>query len=175
MKPNGAVKLWIVPTTIKEACTFVEQHHQHHRPPQGGIVALAASDGARIVAVAIVGRPVSRRLQDGFTAEVTRLATLREGPAGGPPNACSLLYAASWRAVRALGYHRLVTYTLGEETGASLRGAGWRLIGKAGGGSWSCPSRPRVDMHPLQEKLRWEAGSEAPLKQDASGARAASR
>ena len=29
--------------------------------------------------------------------------------------------------------------------------------GQSGGGSWSRESRPRVDLHPLQEKLRWEA------------------
>lgn len=68
----------------------------------------------------------------------------------------SLLYGAAWRAARALGYRKLITYILPEEGGASLRAAGWRCVGKAGGGSWSCPSRPRVDTHPTQQKLRWE-------------------
>ena len=88
---------------------------------------------------------------NGFTAEVTRLAT------NGSRNACSMLYQAAWRACRAMGYRRLITYTLPEEGGASLRGAGWKLIGQAGGGSWSRPSRPRIDTHPLQRKLLWEA------------------
>lgn len=60
----------------------------------------------------------------------------------------------TWSAER-LGYRRLGTYTLPEEGGASLRAAGWRLIGEAGGGSWD--ARPRVDKHPTQVKLRWEA------------------
>lgn len=71
-------------------------------------------------------------------------------------NACSLLYGACWRAARAIGYRRLVTYTLPTEGGASLRGAGWTLIGEAGGGSWDRRSRARVDEHPTQVKLRWE-------------------
>lgn len=96
------------------------------------------------------GRPVARVLQDGWTAEVTRLCTL------GDKNACSMLYAASWRAARALGYRRLITYTLKSEGGASLRASGWRLVGEAGGGSWSRKNRPRVDMHPLEQKQLWE-------------------
>lgn len=74
-------------------------------------------------------------------------------------NACSLLYAAAWRAARALGYRRLVTYILASEPGTSLRAAGWRCVAQTSGGTWDRPSRPRVDLHPLQAKLRWEAGA----------------
>jgi hypothetical protein len=148
-------RLAVVPCTLREAQSFVTQHHRHHRAPQGGLFAVGAAEidagGAVMVAVAIVGRPVARRSQDGWTCEVTRLCST------GARNACSLLYAACWRAARALGWRRLITYTLPEEGGASLRAAGWRCIGEAGGGSWSVPSRPRVDTHPLQTKLRWEA------------------
>lgn len=143
--------LKVVPITLREARAFVASQHRHHRPPQGGLFALAVARGDTIHGVAIVGRPLVRALADDFTAEVTRLCT------DGTRNACSMLYAAAWRAARALGYRRLVTYTLAEEGGTSLRAAGWRLIGEAGGGSWNCPSRPRVDTHPLQAKLRWEA------------------
>lgn len=145
-----ARRVLLTPVTISDAIEFVRQHHRHHRPPKSGLWAAAVSDGERIVGVAIVGRPVARGNQDGWTAEVLRVCTL------GDRNACSMLYGACWRAVRALGYRRLITYTLPEEGGASLRGAGFRLIGQAGGGSWSCKSRPRVDRHPLQEKFRWE-------------------
>jgi hypothetical protein len=141
--------------TLREARVFVELHHRHHPPPQGGLFAIGAAsvdaDGdVLVVGVVIVGRPVARRLDDDFTAEVTRLAT------DGSRNACSLLYGAAWRAARAMGYHRLVTYTLPEEGGASLRGAGWTLVGEAGGGSWSRKDRPRVDTAPTQVKFRWE-------------------
>lgn len=145
--------LSIVPCTLREARAFVAEHHRHHEPPQGGLFAVACADAARIVGAAIVGRPVARMLADDFTAEVTRLCTT------GEKNACSLLYGAAWRAARALGYRRLVTYTLAEEGGASLRAAGWRCLGEAGGGSWSRKARPRVDTHPRQTKLRWEAPS----------------
>lgn len=143
--------LFIAPTTLREANAFVAQHHRHHQPARGCVAVLACSDAERVRGVAIVGRPVARQLQDGFTAEVVRLCT------DGARNACSLLYGAAWRACRALGYRRLVTYTLPEEGGASLRAAGWRLVGEAGGGSWSRSARPRVDLHPTQTKLRWEA------------------
>ena len=141
----------IVPCTISDAKEFVAQHHRHHRPPQGALFAIGVSDGEEMIGVALVGRPVARRLDDGWTVEVTRLAT-RDGT----PNACSMLYRACWRAASNMGYKRLVTYTLATEPGASLRGAGFRLVGTTPGGSWSVKSRPRVDKHPLQEKFRWE-------------------
>lgn len=142
--------LQLTPITLREANAFVEQHHRHHGPSRGCIVCVAvASDGA-VRGVAIVGRPVARGAADGWTAEVTRCCT------DGALNACSMLYAAAWRAVRALGYRKLITYTLKTEGGGSLRAAGFKVIGEVSGRSWSCPSRPRVDTHPLQDKLRWE-------------------
>ena len=143
-------RLELCPCTLTEAISFVRQHHRHHGPPPSGLFAIAASKGEEIVAVAIVGRPVARMLQDGYTAEVIRLAST------GEYNACSILYSACWRAARAMGYRRLVTYILESEPGTSLKAAGWKLIGQAGGGSWHRTSRPRVDKHPTQGKLRWE-------------------
>lgn len=144
--------LELVPITLREACAFIARHHRHHRPPRGCRFVIGAGSGAEVVGVAVVGRPVARQLADQWTAEVTRLCVLESAR-----NACSMLYSACWRAARALGYRRLVTYTLPEEGGASLRGAGWRCIGEAGGGSWSRRARPRVDEHPTQTKIRWEA------------------
>ena len=144
------MSLQLTPITQREAFAFVQEHHRHHRPPRGSILQVAVSRDENIVGVAIVGRPVSRMLQDGWTAEVIRVAT------DGSRNACSKLYGAAWRAVRALGYKRLITYTLPEEGGASLRGAGFTLVGSAGGGSWSRQDRPRVDLHPTQVKFRWQ-------------------
>jgi hypothetical protein len=56
----------------------------------------------------------------------------------------------------AIGYRKLITYTLPEEGGASLRASGFTLIGEAGGGRWNRPGRPASDSHPLGKKLRWE-------------------
>lgn len=140
------------PLTLKEALAYVGRHHRHHRAPVGGLFAVgcAVSGATEPCGVVIVGRPSARMSDDGYTAEVTRCCT------DGSRNTCSMLYRAAWRAARAMGYRRLVTYTLPEEGGASLRGAGFRLIGEAGGGSWSREGRPRVDLHPTQRKLRWE-------------------
>ena len=114
-------------------------------------VGVSADDDNTLCGAAVVGRPVSRLLCDGFSAEVRRVAV-----ADGAKNACSMLYGAAWRAARALGYLRLLTYTLPAEGGASLRGAGWRLVGECGGGAWARNGRPRKDDHPQQAKIRWE-------------------
>lgn len=140
----------IIPIVFGEAAAFVTQWHRHHRAPVGHIFSIAAEENGKIVGVAIIGRPVARMLQDGWTLELVRLAT------DGTKNACSMLYAASWRATRALGYKKLITYILKEESGTSLVAAGWKVIGEAGGGSWNRKNRPRVDKHPTQMKLRWE-------------------
>jgi hypothetical protein len=141
--------MMITPITFAEANAFVELHHRHHKPVPGAKFCVACSDETGVRGVAIVGRPVAQALDNGWTLEVNRVAT------DGARNACSMLYGAAWRAARALGYRKLITYTLPEEGGASLRGAGWKCLGEAGGGSWSRPSRPRVDTHPLQRKLKW--------------------
>jgi hypothetical protein len=143
-------RLQLVPMTRAEAQAYVREHHRHHKPSVGDVFCLGAQSGDKIVGVVVVGRPVARMLNDGQTLEVTRCCT------DGTRNACSFLYAAAWRAARDLGWRRLVTYTLPEEGGTSLRAAGWKLIGEAGGGSWSRPSRARVDTAPTQVKLKWE-------------------
>jgi len=139
-----------VPLSLKEANEFVRAHHRHHAPVVGHKFSIGAALGDAIVGVAIIGRPVSRHRDDGLTLEVTRLCT------DGTRNACSFLYGASWRAAKALGFKKLGTYTTPEEGGASLRGAGWRLVAETPGRSWSVQSRPRVDTHPLGQKLLWE-------------------
>lgn len=152
-RPIGAHALSLVPITISDAREFVQQFHRHHSPPIGGLfaVACARADSDQIAGVAIIGRPVARMLQDGFTAEVTRLCT------DGTKNACSMLYSACWRAAKALGYRRLGTYILDTEDGTSLKAAGWRVVAESKGGSWSREDRPRVDHFPTQRKIRWEA------------------
>jgi hypothetical protein len=144
-------RLTIVPMTIKEASGYVRQWHRHHTPPRGGLFAAAVAREGGVCGVAVVGRPVARMLQDGWTAEITRVAT------DGTPNACGALYGAIVRVARMLGYRRLITYTLPSESGSSLKGAAWRNAGPAGGGSWSRRSRARADPNPTDEKIRWEA------------------
>lgn len=146
--------LELTPMTLKEANVYVEQHHRHHKPVTGHKFSIGCSDGERIVGVAIVGRPVSRILDDGWTLEVNRLCT------DGTRNVCSMLYAAAWRAARAMGYKRVITYILESENGSSLKASGYRCVGKAGGLRWTGRSRPTVDLYPAQMKMRFEKTEE---------------
>jgi hypothetical protein len=145
--------LTVVPITFGEAAEFVHLHHRHHPPSVGHKFSIAVGDGNGAGrGVAIVGRPVARHNDDGWTLEVTRVAT------DGAKKACSMLYGACWRAAKALGWRRLITYTLVTEPGTSLRAAGWKLVGSTPGRPWTCKSRPRVTREPtLGEKLIWEA------------------
>lgn len=144
--------LELQPITFEEACEFVRRYHRHHLPPQSWKFGIAVNDGEKVVGVIMVDRPVARALNDGWTLEVRRCCT------DGTPNAASMLYAAAWRAAKAMGYKRLITYTLSSESGASLRAAGWHVLYQTRGGTWNCPSRPRVDKHPVCPKLLWEVG-----------------
>lgn len=146
-------KLRLVPSTLNEANAFVRLYHRHHPVVQGHKFSMGAAKAGCLVGVVIVGRPVSRHRDDGATLEVTRLCT------DGSKNICSFLYGAAARATFALGYDRIGTYTLPNEGGASLRASGWKLIGERGGGSWDCPSRPRINAHPLEAKWLWERAS----------------
>lgn len=145
-----AGSLQLTPITLTEANDFVARHHRHHKPVVGHKYSIAVSDD-EVRGVVIVGRPVARMLDNGWTLEVNRCCT------DGVNNGCSMLYGAAWRAAKALGYKKLITYTLPQEGGASLRASGWKLIGEAGGGNWNVKSRPRVDTEHQQIKLRWEA------------------
>ena len=145
----------IVPCTLGEAGDFVSNFHRHNKAPHGALFACGASDGARLVGVGIVGRPVSRHMQDGLTAEVVRCCVIDGAPKGTP----SAIYGALWRAAKALGWRRLITYTLQSEIGASLRGAGWKIIAerlKNDPSDWQ--SRPGREWQSVvgQAKLVWE-------------------
>ena len=142
--------LELAPITLAEANEFVETFHRHYGRVVGHKFSKAVTDGHKVRGVCIVGRPVARGLDDGWTLEVSRCCR------DGTKNACSKLDGAAWRAAKALGYHKLVTYTGKEEPGITLKAAGWKLVGEAGGGNWNTQSRPRVDTQRQQMKLRWE-------------------
>lgn len=146
------MSLDIVPVSLAEANEFVLEHHRHHNPVVGHKFSIGCADTetGKIVGVAIVGRPVSRYLDDGWTLEITRLAT------DGTRNACSMLYAASWRAARAMGYKKVITYILESENGASVKAAGFKCVGEAGGLRWTGKRKPSVDLCPAQMKLKFE-------------------
>jgi hypothetical protein len=149
------MSLRVVPVRFRDAGDFVAAWHRHNRPPPGVVFCLGvADDSDRLVGVAMVGRPVSRAYDDGLTLEVTRTATDETR------NANSLLYGAAWRAAKALGYRRLVTYNQADETGASLRAAGWKVLAeRPPRPGWDTPSRPRDNGSYLSTtRTLWEAG-----------------
>lgn len=143
-----------------EARAFVRLRHRHHRPPQGAILHLGCWHGERLVGVAILGRPVSRVEQEAGAWEVTRLCT------DGTDDAPSKLYGYARRVVQLLAPGaRLLTYTLPEEGGASLRGAGWIQEATVQGRDWARCARRQGQgklfdagpLAPTSDKLRWVA------------------
>ena len=110
--------------------------------------------------MAIAGQPVARKLDDGLTIEIRRVCT------DGTYNACSILYGACSRVAKAMGYKRVITYTLQSEPGTSLKASGFINMGEAGGVSWDQPSRHRdvsqmtlfgeERKYPDEKKVRWE-------------------
>ena len=142
--------LTLISISLRNANAFVSEHHRHHKPVTGHKFSVGCVRDGRLVGVAIVGRPVSRYLDDGMTLEVNRLCST------GEKNVCSFLYGAAARAGKALGYQRIVTYTLDTEPGTSLQAAGWKCMGLAGGKRWTGTRRPAADLYPAQMKLRYE-------------------
>lgn len=114
--------LRITPITLRDACAFIEAYHRHNKPPRGWKFGVGLKLGTELVGVATAGRPVARHYDDGLTLEVNRTCT------DGTKNANSMLYGAVWRAAKAMGYMRCITYTQADETGASLRAAGWVVV-----------------------------------------------
>jgi hypothetical protein len=161
--------LTIVPCTLRQANAFIRRHHRTHAKDQGCKAVFAAAEGSEVVGVCVVGRPRALKIQcgDPLAAEVTRCCT------DGTFDAASKLYANAWVVARALGYRRLVTYTLPSEGGPCLRALkqqGWRRLENEhhqpllfGGGSWDREYRPRVDAHPTEAKWRWEVSLDAPV------------
>lgn len=144
----------IVPITLRAAKEFVDNHHRHNVSPQGHKFSIGLEVDNELVGVAIVGRPIARNLDDGFTAEITRCCVL-----DGMNNANSKLYGAAVRSAKSMGFTRIVTYTLPNESGSSLKASGFIQDGVVRGRDWNCPSRPRKtltqDKYPSGDKIRW--------------------
>lgn len=156
----GALQLDWHPTicevTLADAKAFVRKHHAHcPKPPAGWRWGHGIRNGHELVGVAMVGRPVARRICQRTVVEVQRLCINRSVPPGLVWNCCSMLYAAAAKRARAEGYIRIITYSLADEAGTALKAAGWVCEGVAGGGSWDRKSRPRLNCGPTGPKRRW--------------------
>ena len=141
--------LVIKPIHLAAAQAFVKEYHRHNIPTVGGKFAVACYDDDRMCGVAICGRPVARRLDDGTTLEIYRNCT------DGTRNACSKLYGACQRIAHDMGYKRVITYTLKSENGASLRAANFENCGEAGGTQWTGSRRRDYYVSPKELKTKW--------------------
>lgn len=142
------IGLTIRPITFKQASEFINLHHRHHRATVGCKFCIGLFDAEKMIGCAVCGRPVSRHLDDGLTCEINRLCT------DGTYNACSMLYGASCRVAKAMGYKKIVTYILESENGASLKASNFVCEGEAGGRHWT-GSRNKGQDIPAEMKTRW--------------------
>lgn len=154
MKPERADRVDVVPLTLPRANECVTAWHRHHSALPGGFAwfCVGAVVNGALVGAAIAGRPTNRNNDDGQTVEVLRIAS------NGAMNVCSALLGACARAARAIGARRVITYTLDDETGASLRGAGWQREADGITSWWTHAGArtPAVDRdHMRKQKVRW--------------------
>ncbi len=145
----------IRPVTLKEAREFVATHHEHNAPPVSWKYGGAIYNGFQRIGVVMVGRPVARMLDATTIVEANRVCVRRDLPAVLRWNACSQLYGWAARQAKTRGFKKIITYTLEDELGTTLRAAGWIPEAKTRGGSWNRPSRPRHDVAPQCQKIRW--------------------
>lgn len=148
----------------------INKHHEHHAAPTSWKFGLAVYNGQAKVAVLVVGRPVSRLLAraEPQTLEVTRGCSL---PVHSDlrANAMSKAYAAAAKTARRAGATKLITYTLEEESGHSLRASGWTPTRVGKGGSWSRKKRQRSECSKgatTGRKVRWEKGLTRATRRD---------
>jgi hypothetical protein len=144
------VSLKLKPVTLREANAYVAEHHRHHKPARGHKLSIGATRDGVLVGVAMLGRPVARAADTGYTAEVIRCCT------DGGPNVCSFLYGAAARAAQAQGYTKIQTYILQSETGTSLKASGWFKEADVKGRDWNNGNKTgrRTDQ-PMDDKERW--------------------
>ncbi len=103
--------LRIVEVGLSEA--LLANREEREAPPRGALFAAVISSRIGTKVVAVVGRPVPPRRDDGFTLEITRIR------ADGSISAEVAIYRAVWQLIRLRGYRRLITHT---EMGAIRRG-----------------------------------------------------
>jgi hypothetical protein len=144
--------LKVIPLTLKQANELVASLHRHHKPAQGHRFSIGCEDETGVHGAAICGRPVARGCDPYKTLEVVRLVT------DGTFNACSILYGAAARAAKAMGFERIQTYLLEEESATSVKASGWQFETWTAGGDWN-HSKANVGTRrtdqPMGRKQRW--------------------
>lgn len=152
-------KLTAVPLSLKETNAFIAEHHRHHVPVKRDKFRVGCELNGKLVGVINVGNPVARKLCDGYTLEVTRMCS------DGTKDVCSFLYSRAARIAKEMGYRRIITYILINESGVSLKSSGWHKEAETKGSSWNTPGRPReliihtlfgdIQKYPITDKQRW--------------------
>lgn len=145
------------PITRDEANRVIMEWHRHHKPVRSHRFAIAGWVLEELVGVVVVGNPSAPALQDGITFEVTRLCT------NGHRYAASRLLGASWRAARAMGVTRLVSYTRADELGTCYRAAGWEPVKTVRGEGWDHGNKADrylpglyLPTTEIVDRVRWE-------------------
>jgi hypothetical protein len=143
------------PIERDQARAFVDEHHEHNKAPLGWRFGAGIWNGAQLIGVVMVGRPVARMIDASQVVEVNRLCLRRDVPRELRWNACSQAYGWAAREAKRRGFSKIITYTLESELGTSLKAAGWQVDGRTKGGSWHRPGRARADRAPTCRKVRW--------------------
>lgn len=169
IRKRSQVEIKLIPQKL--ANDFVAKVHRHHDPPVGDKFRLGAFSNVNgeetLIGVAIVGRPVSRKLEEKHPTwlELTRMATL-----AGTASLNSQLYMAAWRETqkrknkKGQPYDKLITYISENEPGTSLKATQQWYVDyeQSEGGKWGREKRPRADHHPTEPKVRWAISKNRP-------------
>ena len=152
-----SIMLHVKPIPLALANETVRKWHSHHKPARGHHFSIGAYIEDKLVGVAIVSRPVAPELDDGYTREITRVAT------NGAKNAASMLLGAAARASMAMGCRRVVTYTRADEVGTCCKAAGFIQAATVKGRAWDSGNKETRWLPGLYEpsteiidRIRWE-------------------
>ena len=148
-------RVLVGPLPIKKAIPFVKKVHRRLPKVQGAMWSVAAKIEGEIVGVALVAHPVARKAAKKWSAARVPLEVTRVAVVDGAKNACSALYAACSRAARGMGASDLWTSVHADESGHSLKAAGWVCLGPCGGGEWSRSGRRRDRAVDPERKVKW--------------------
>jgi len=150
------IHMKIIPLTLRQANEFVTQYHKHNKKAQGCKFCIGVQINNELQAVAIVGRPLSRQLDNGLTAEILRLCTKQNGI----KNLCSFLYSKCWKIWKLMGGMRIITYTLEEESASSLKASGFIKTSETKpfpkGKGWTTRKNRVWQQIQSQKRIRWE-------------------
>ena len=114
------MKMKCIPISMAEANDFIVKLHRHSKKVRGCKFCLGALKDDKLVGILVLGRPVARKLDNRYTAEILRTCS------DGTKNVNSFLYAKKLGTYGELmGGNKIITYTLQKESGVSLNACGF--------------------------------------------------